>query len=147
MASKKNKKMQMKDSVDIHEIKNDVVEHDNKENQEIKKVSFKETISNFRFPIYTYLKKLIKNDFKEYKNNPNGESEDSALLKNITNKKRFFIKLSYFICALLISISLIVISVLLLVGTIGSLNFSNGTSTYIPAFLMALGFVIIIFFM
>lgn len=152
MANKKKNKKEIKDSIDIEDIiaakeqeeKNKHIEEPEK--TQIKKVSFFEFFQDKRIPIYSYCKKLIKYDYKNMKENPNGLSEDTSFIKNSTNKKRFITKTIYLIFMMIIAITLFVISILLLTSTIGSFNPTVASNSYIPGILMAISIVIILFF-
>lgn len=148
MANKKNTKKEIKDSIDVHDIvvekKKDEVVNEG-QNQKIK-YSFIDFINEKRIPIYTYCRKLFKSDLKRMKEDPNGLSEDTLFIKDVSNKKRFILKTIYLVSALLIAIILFIISVLLLVGVIGSFNQSVAENFYIPGILMAFSIVIFLFF-
>ncbi len=152
MANKKKNKKEIKDSVDIHDIEALKQQENNKKNieedirEEKIKISFIDYINDKRIPIYTYCRKLFKYDFKNMKENPNELSEDTLFIKNVSNKKRFILKIIYLISMLLIAILLLVISILLLTGIIGSFSPDVASNTYIPGILMAFSIVILLFF-
>lgn len=149
MANKKKGKKEIKDSVDVQDIvieNNTKIEKNNEEISQVSRTSFKEFIKEKRIPIYTYIYKLVTVDYKNYKSDPNGMSDNTMLLKDISNKKRFLLKLIYLMFALIIATILLVFSILLLIGVIGDLNPDNAENAYIPGIMMAFAIVIYIFF-
>lgn len=152
MASKKKNKKEIKDSVDINDIiilkeqenkkDEDQIEVKNKD----KSFSFSDFLNDKRIPIYSYCRKLFKYDLKNMKEKPEGISEDSTFIKGATNKKRFITKLIYLISMLIIAFTLLTISILLLLGSIGSFDPSVASNTYLPGVLMALSLVVLLFF-
>ncbi len=157
MASKntsKKPKKEIKDSVDVSDIKVDekVETSTIKEGKELKtKRPFKERYVDFvtehKVPIVSYCHQLNHVDYKRYKENPTGLSNDTLFIKNASNKKRFFLKITYLILMIIIGLLLIVLGGLFManvfdLGSLSGPDGNNGRSLLSGAF-MAIGIIMI----
>ncbi len=153
--AKKGKKV-IKDSVDVDQSKQseEVQVQQEKNNDKKAKRSFGEKYKDFvtehKVPILSYCYVLFHRDLLAYKKDPKGQSTDSKFLKNLTNKKRFWLKLSYLIGMFVLAIALIAIAILWLTNVIpnGSelINgqyISSNVSKYVSGGLMAIAFIIL----
>ncbi len=160
MANKKNTskkpKKEIKDSVDVSDIKKEEAEQvstskSEKQETELKtQRSFKERyvdfVTNHRVPIVSFCYRLNHVDFKKYKEDPNGLSNDTLFIKDASNKKRFILRIVYLIVMILLGLTAIGLGVCFVTGAIplGSMG-QNGISITSGMF-MAFGIVILGFF-
>ncbi len=149
---KKNKK-EIKDSIDIQDIQAQQQQEENNKKEstsdqkESKPFNFIEFMDEHKVPIISYVYKLFKYDLNNFKNSPNDKSEDTFFLKNVSNKSRFFIKIAYLIIMILLAALFITFGVLFILNVFDIESFSqNSGNNYLAAMFMAVGVVILGFF-
>ncbi len=156
MASKntsKKPKKEIKDSIDVTDIK---VEENEKTTEstekELKthrpfKERYVEFVTEHKVPIVSYCYQLFHVDLKRYKEKPQELSSDTLFVKNASNKKRFFLKLTYLFLMIIIGILLIVLGGLFMsnVFDLGQLSTPDGTNgrALLSGAFMAIGIIMI----
>lgn len=145
----KKAKKEIKDSIDVeeHQAQEEIAKEEQKATlASTEKRPFKERYADFvtshKVPIVSYCHKLFRNDLNNYKSNPSGLSNDTMFIKNASNKKRFFLRLSYLIGMILLGILFIVLGVLFVTQVIDISGAGNGVS-YISGGFMAIGSIIL----
>ena len=148
---KKNKK-EIKDSIDIQDIQaqkqDESIKKENIEKEkESKPFNFIDFIDEHKVPIISYVYKLFKYDLNNFRSNPNDKSEDTFFLKNVSNKSRFFIKIAYLTIMILFAALFITFGVLFILNVFDIESFNqNSGNNYLAAMFMAVGVVILGFF-
>lgn len=156
-SNKNSKKKVIKDSIDIEQIeeqkrKEQDLKSDlepNKEKVKTTRRCFTDFLLEKRVPIASFIYKLHKIDRNNAKENPKEKAPDGLILKGLTNKNKFILKIIYFIIMLLIGISIIVVGSLIAANIIQLTAEGNGSSqsnSFLAGGLMALGIIILGFF-
>lgn len=157
MANKKNTskkpKKEIKDSVDITDIKAsepevETTSGNEDKNSELKiqkpfKERYADFVTNHKIPIVSFCYKLINIDFKKYKEDPYGLSADTFFLKEATNKKRFILRIVYLISLILLGISLLALGIAFATGVIPLEGLGTNGSSLMAGITMAIGVVIL----
>ncbi len=156
MASKnssKKPKKEIKDSIDVTDIKVEQKEETPKvEQKEVKtyrpfKERYVEFVTEHKVPIVSYCHQLFHVDLKRYKEKPQELSSDTLFVKNASNKKRFFLKLTYLLSMLIIGIFLFILGCLFMANVfyLGSLSTNDGINgrSLLSGAMMAIGVIIL----
>lgn len=146
----KKPKKEIKDSIDVEvqQAQEELAKEEQGAAESPKtKKPFNERYADFvtahKIPVVSFCHQLFKVDLRNYKQNPSGLSNDTMVIKNASNKKRFFLRLSYLIGMLLLGFALIALGILFVSGVINTGAMTESGLAYLSGGLMAIGVVII----